>query len=891
MGIVILLELFLLYAISKSIVNDVLIYYNFLHHSAVHYFIFGDFSNPSTVEFIMVFSLGSVTWLLSTKVKRFHSVLWRITFFLSLIAAITVYYIWFVTAPVYNNLIPFMQNRIAHVHMSDKVIQKMLFANTTNLMLFFLVVPTLAVFLIMLWLSKIYTKHHNEFNASFLTYEYKTPKLQWLFKEQDADQYPDVVLGPNKKNKELVIQKGRDRTLNTAIVGPIGTGKTSSLILPIINQDISWMTKFINDFPKIYRHPDYHTEKVKGMYLNGISVIEPSNDLCKKVYQLAQAHNVPEESIWYFDPTDPNTPSINPFKGPVDKVAEAVTMVIEGVGENNNFFFQQSQRNHLKNYIYLMKLHDQNYNPTFQNLIRMYSNAQVVRAMHVKLKATIPDNYHQLEDRDERNHWSIVKGVDEWFDSNLLPELDPRSRQPILVQDGEFRGQQKYFDAEREFVKGLRNILDDMSTNILMRRVLFEESDFDFDVHLESGGLLLCNTAKGELGSLSNILGKFVLLSLQNAVFRRAPDISTFHHIVIDEFPDFVYEPFKEFPAQSRKYKTIITIASQTLSQLAMKFSDHYMQTLLGTMRHKMVFGDLTPFDAKLFSQQFGEDDEYEENSSEQVISPMQDNPSNRSGISYSKKREPIMSPDKLIYQEPFECSVKLVEGNRPLKVQQITSNFIPKEEFKRAKFLVVEKSGALWLEERNRLSNDTMDFEIITNTDDLEPIQATDENIPLDHLVNETPPASIQEKETDVERMLNMEYGRQPIDTPTKEPVKPLKHKTVEIEKGHEENYSERLSQSESVPSPRIRTKRTATITQKEVAASDNMFDTSWDAGLFDHIETGITEPEELNTLETEGEKAISSKEQRPAIEVNNINNEQKEMIIELLDDFYPRA
>ncbi len=96
-----------------------------------------------------------------------------------------------------------------------------------------------------------------------------------------------------------------------------------------------------------------------------------------------------------------------------------------------------------------------------------------------------------------------------------------------------------HYDREEEYVKGLRNILKDLASNVLIRRVLFGKSDFDFDVHLEQGGILLVNTAKGELADLSNVLGKFVLLSMQNAVFRREPNISPYHHIIVDEFPDY----------------------------------------------------------------------------------------------------------------------------------------------------------------------------------------------------------------------------------------------------------------------------------------------------------------------------------------------------------------
>ncbi|MDA6082809.1 hypothetical protein OSJ97_25035, partial [Escherichia coli] len=85
---------------------------------------------------------------------------------------------------------------------------------------------------------------------------------------------------------------------------------------------------------------------------------------------------IPEESVFYIDPTNPNTPSINPMEGPVDKVAEAFAMVIEGLAEGGqaNFFFQQSERNHLKHYIYLLKLHEPEQEVTFDMLLKMYDN-------------------------------------------------------------------------------------------------------------------------------------------------------------------------------------------------------------------------------------------------------------------------------------------------------------------------------------------------------------------------------------------------------------------------------------------------------------------------------------------------------------------------------------
>ncbi|MBE7098806.1 conjugal transfer protein TraG [Bacillus cereus] len=226
---------------------------------------------------------------------------------------------------------------------------------------------------------------------------------------------------------------------------------------------------------------------------------------------------------------------------------------------------------------------------------------------------------------------------------------------------------------------------------------------------MEQGGILLVNTAKGELADLSNVLGKFVLLSMQNAVFRREPNVSPYHHIIVDEFPDYVVRPFKEFPAQSRKYKVILTIASQTLSQLALDFTEQYMFTLLGSFRNKMIFGDVTPYDAKIFSDMFGEKEEFKEAESEQGISPMQDNPVSRLGSTYQKAKEVVMSPGDIMGQGAFICAARIVQDNHVQPVQQITSNFVPKEEFAHALIQVEERTGQYWENERLRLINESI--------------------------------------------------------------------------------------------------------------------------------------------------------------------------------------
>lgn len=80
----------------------------------------------------------------------------------------------------------------------------------------------------------------------------------------------------------MAVIQGKSLTLNITIIGNIGTGKSAALGLPIANQILDYMASMINNFKTLYARKDYHSEDVKGTQVNGLTVIEPSNDFCEK---------------------------------------------------------------------------------------------------------------------------------------------------------------------------------------------------------------------------------------------------------------------------------------------------------------------------------------------------------------------------------------------------------------------------------------------------------------------------------------------------------------------------------------------------------------------------------------------------------------------------------
>lgn len=725
-----------------------------IHYGSVIY------GTGDTVSVFVLFIAGVIsvfTWLLSTRVSIFKNASLRVGIFFMAIMTVWGAVALYGMMIVRREVIPFFEQRLSQVIETNSLFESIVFDHTTGFYLMVLALPLMLMFFITLFLLTKFVQFEHELREPFLTFEWGGKWLQAFAKWENKVYKPDIELGENSKTKEMVVLPGHDRTLNTMIVGPIGTGKTAALAMPVLNQDLHHMVKFINEYPKLRARPDYWTENVVGRYLNGISVIDPSNDLCQDVLRLAKAHGVPDEAITYIDPLDPDTPAINAMRGPVDKVAEIFAQVIAGLnesGDGGNFFFEQAQRSHLKHHIYLLKLHDPELDVIFDMLLDMYNNPQLVRQMHVKLKTTIPKDIDKIENRDERNYWKIVQGIDEWFDLNLLPKEKRFGSQVVLDRDDE--GEIQYYDALEGDVKGLRNILNDIGANPLIRRVLFGHSDFDFDRHLEIGGVLLVNTAKGSLEKLSQVLGKIVLMNLQSATFRRTPKISPYHHILVDEAPEYLYNSFRGFPAQSRKYKVILTTLQQTIAQMADQFGEFYMTTFVAAMRNRMVYGDLPAYDAKYFSEMFGEKFVYQEGQSEMSVSPLQQDPVSRSGSTYSKVREQAFTGGDLMYQDPFQCAVKITVNNKPMKVVQIKANFVPREEFEIAKVTIDEESIQEWLEaRRGQKTNQLPPLD--------KPLQSVDEteeeHLEMEKEIENTRDITLEE----IERLVKIKVDKQP--------------------------------------------------------------------------------------------------------------------------------
>lgn len=535
--------------------------------------------------------------------------------------------------------------------------------------------------------SQLYEKRIKEWMGTF-DFRYKplhdmlSGKSKQELKESENEPY--MVIGQSLETGDDVVQSPGARRQNAVVFGPIGAGKTSTWFLPQIYQDIKRIIEWFRNFAKNRQDPEWEKPyKRQPNLLDGLMVIETTNDLCTNVHDMAVAMGVPEEKIIWLDPDNPNTPSLNLLKGPVETATRTLTDIISGLKEDANDFFSQAERAHLTQHIYLLKgaAIIEGKEATFGELMRMYNDVYVVAEKreefreYVDILADKLDRTQEAlshmspEDEDYNAMRTEMKDLDDkyriavetlgWFDSNLV---SPQYKNGVKIQQsGPHKGEPVVEDVNADKIIGLRNQLTEMSKKIGLRRVLFHDSDFDLDDFLKNGGILLCNTAKDSLGAVSaKLLGQIYALAISAATMRRQPNVDPMVALYMDEFPDYVYAGFTDFAAQARKYNVPINIAAQSPAQLALKFGPDYLRAVFSVMLTRATFGDMGAEDAKTLSALFGTHKETTEDIQSQEIDLAADTTRNQTRITNRTQDVPNITPEQIMGMERFTMAVRI---------------------------------------------------------------------------------------------------------------------------------------------------------------------------------------------------------------------------------------
>ncbi|MZP31187.1 TraM recognition domain-containing protein [Heliobacterium undosum] len=358
--------------------------------------------------------------------------------------------------------------------------------------------------------------------------------------------YMDVEICKDVDTNEPVALTGKDRFLHTGIFGPTGCGKTSSIIKPMAYQDL---------------------QRIADGHKLGLTFIEPSGDLAEWVAEKCDKLNIP---CVHVDPERPDTKKFNTMQGKDNDVAEATRAVLKSMFGKQEAFFATVQETMARNTVLLLKrIHGDHID--FTTVMRILRNTNELQ-QSVSL-------YKRIRGNDD---------LAEYFDAEVFGSMQ---------------------DKLYQFAAGLRQQMADIGTNELLQRVMNGPSDIILDDHLERGGQVLAvNTAMGPLGKLGDVFGQFVMMHMQNAVFRRDGDewTRTPHVLYVDEFPRYINPDFDRFLTLARKYRCAAVLALQNSSQLLKADSREFRETVLANTRNKIWFGGLPESDAKWVERECG---------------------------------------------------------------------------------------------------------------------------------------------------------------------------------------------------------------------------------------------------------------------------------------------
>lgn len=109
-----------------------------------------------------------------------------------------------------------------------------------------------------------------------------------------------------------------DRFLHLHVLGPTGSGKSSSVLMPLIHQDV-----------------------VQG---HGLLVMEPKGDLAMTAYHDAIHHH---RRVILFNPLAEDCPHYNPLEGDADRAAEGLAWTLNQISAGGHPYYAVTARIHL----------------------------------------------------------------------------------------------------------------------------------------------------------------------------------------------------------------------------------------------------------------------------------------------------------------------------------------------------------------------------------------------------------------------------------------------------------------------------------------------------------------------------------------------------------------
>ncbi|WEA41715.1 type IV secretory system conjugative DNA transfer family protein [Lysinibacillus fusiformis] len=465
-----------------------------------------------------------------------------------------------------------------------------------SLILILFITPVIFSAIALFLQSRDYMINKDLLQNHFMTWE--APYIKRFAHEYKLDSC-DVIVGFDVESKKPIIIKENERFLHEAIIGATGSGKTSTTLLLRIAQDILKIATGQRDM--------------------GLIFLEPKGDGVDDVLTICKKLGVPEEKIKVIDPTKSWSIKYNPFGGTRETAASGFQGTLNALTGDQDEFFKGQQNEAASTYTLLAKIR---FGPATNilHIQQMFTDprylADIVEFVRKTINSKREDPSLESSMRAELNSFEQIVS---YFENEVLDYKTFRDKEEIkqvlYPPDHKYAGRPLVENKKDKFVTGAKKYLNEIALNSMLKSLFVcndGEEAFDADKFLREGGVVLVNTALGDLDELSLLFGQFFIRQFQSAVFRRAKECKETGieripiMFYVDEFPLYANEAFERFLTLGRSYKVGAVIAMQSIAQLD-SVGLSYRKSVMGNASHKTVFGRGPVEDNEYFSKEFGE--------------------------------------------------------------------------------------------------------------------------------------------------------------------------------------------------------------------------------------------------------------------------------------------
>ncbi|MCR5836501.1 MAG: TraM recognition domain-containing protein [Lachnospiraceae bacterium] len=438
----------------------------------------------------------------------------------------------------------------------------------------------------------------------------------------------DMKVVRNSENGEPIPFLFNDRFTHQFVEGASGTGKTSTVLLKMIWNDL--VKKYDN---QLLRHraykkmieegkallveepngkinpehiqalPGYEKElaKIKEKYLDcGYTCVGPDTDMSEQIIEFCEILGF-EDLIDLFDPETvdghfkPNFKGINPYHLPDDikewdyaievatrakMVGDVLESIFDETGSSDTYF--------------------KNVNETCTKNIGTILMVGFPIVEH--REPTLRDLAKCLLKFDSVNKY--VKAVENKYEGMKNPFQESIDFCKVELNIKNKAGQELFAHA-----RGLRNILNILLAIPNIADAICYDDCVDFKRSLEEGRIALVNYGTKFGGGIAKGIGLLYMMLLHNEVKKR--NFKGFlipHFEVIDEFSMLIHPMWEETITFLRKYKVAATFAFQSNAQFAKTEYTKYMGKVIQGVGQMIIFGRLDHESGKIFSEIAGEE-------------------------------------------------------------------------------------------------------------------------------------------------------------------------------------------------------------------------------------------------------------------------------------------